>query len=428
MASYGKFQSDNKKYTRKAARVNVNNPDFNPAVDMNGLQFQTSLQKNLYKWVEFIAWARFYPDLFYDLITPETGAKIRLGPDQRIILRCLCRFKSTYCVLPRGSGKTLISLMAAFHACIFYPSIQVSLTAQTKENAAKLIKDKYEELLSAFPLLRNEIYNAKMSNDSTEIEFHNGSKLSSLANAQSSKGAHVQRGIVDEDNLTDEETYLDVLEPIFTTVPRRTVGKKCLVDPNEQNGSISQLTSSGYRGSSAFYRCLRHFDNMIHLKGEICIGSSWELPCFFGRGSTKSQIMKKKDESTVTAFDMNYNAVWTGVSDSALVNISRLLGCRTLSFPDLKGDDYHEYVLGVDVARSDNAGNNQTSIAVLKIIRRKDGRIKEVQVPNIITISSTIDFEAQSIEVKRIKNKYDASIIVVDENGLGRGKNLFLSE
>lgn len=421
MASYGKFQSDNKKYTRKAARVNVNNPDFNPAVDMNGIQFQTALQKNLYKWVEFIAWARFYPDLFYDLITPETGAKIRLGPDQRIILRCLCRFKSTYCVLPRGSGKTLISLMAAFHACIFYPSIQVSLTAQTKENAAKLIKDKYEELLSAFPLLRNEIYNAKMSNDSTEIEFHNGSKLSSLANAQSSKGAHVQRGIVDEDNLTDEETYLDVLEPIFTTVPRRTVGKKCLVDPNEQNGSISQLTSSGYRGSSAFYRCLRHFDNMIHLKGEICIGSSWELPCFFGRGSTKSQIMKKKDESTVTAFDMNYNAVWTGVSDSALVNISRLLGCRTLSFPDLKGDDYHEYVLGVDVARSDNANNNQTSIAILKIIRRKDGRIKEVQVPNIVTISSTIDFEAQSIEIKRIKNRYDASFIVIDDNGLGKG-------
>ena len=138
--------------------------------------------------------------------------------------------------------------------------------------------------------------------------------------------------------------------------------------------------------------------------------------------------MKKKDESTVTAFDMNYNAVWTGVSDSALVNISRLLGCRTLSFPDLKSDDYHEYVLGVDVARSDNAGNNQTSIAVLKIVRRKDGRIKEVQVPNIITISSTIDFEAQSIEIKRIKNRYDASIIVVDENGLGRGNNLFLSE
>ena len=71
-----------------------------------------------------------------------------------------------------------------------------------------------------------------------EIEFHNGSRIINIANNQSSKGAHVQRGIMDEDNLTDEDTYLDVLEPIFTTVKRKTIGKECVVDPMENNGSI----------------------------------------------------------------------------------------------------------------------------------------------------------------------------------------------
>ena len=43
---------------------------------------------NLDKWVNFISWARWNPDLFLDLITPETGG-IRLDLDQRVFLRSL---------------------------------------------------------------------------------------------------------------------------------------------------------------------------------------------------------------------------------------------------------------------------------------------------------------------------------------------------
>ena len=181
-------------------------------------------------------------------------------------------------------------MMYAFHTCVFYPGVQIALTAQTRENSAKLVSDKYAELIKAFPLLKDEIYSYKFSGDTVEIVFHNGSTITNIAAAQSSKGAHVHRGIVDEDNLTNEEIYLDVLEPIFTTVKRKTVGKACVVDPMEMNGSVSPITSSGFRGSPAFYRCLRHFDNMIALKGEMCLGASWELPCFYGRGATKAEI------------------------------------------------------------------------------------------------------------------------------------------
>lgn len=107
--------------------------------------------------------------------------------------------------------------------------------------------------------------------------------------------------------------------------------------------------------------------------------------------------------------------------NDALVTMSKLLNCRTLTNCELKANDGYDYVLGVDVARSDNSSNNQTSISVLKVLRRGDGRVKEVQLVNLYAISGTLDFNAQAIEIKRIKEKYNASIIVIDENGLGRG-------
>lgn len=58
-------------------------------------------QQNLDKWVEFVSWARWHPDLFLDLITPETGG-IRLDLDQRVFIRTLVRFVSVYAVFPRG--------------------------------------------------------------------------------------------------------------------------------------------------------------------------------------------------------------------------------------------------------------------------------------------------------------------------------------
>ena len=415
------FQTDNKKYKRKSSRVNVNNPDFNSPVELVTGDELLAIKEHIEQWKDFISFFRWYPDLYYDLIKPESGRTIRLGIDQRVMLRCLARFKSTYGVLPRGSGKTMISFMNACHTCIFYPNVQVALTAQTKENSAKLIKDKYDELIDCFPVLREEIYSAKFSINDAEIEFHNGSRIKNLANHQSSKGAHVQRGIVDEDNLTNEEIYQDVLEPIFTTVPRVTSGKLGIVDPFEINGQISQMTSAGFRGSSAYYRCLKHYRNMLECKGEMCLGAGWELACHFGRGATKNEILKKEKAMSSVAFDMNYRAVWTGVSDNALVSMSKLLDCRNLSAPELEAVEDGEYVFGIDVARSDNASNNQSSIAILRIIRTPKGKIKEIWLVNMETMEGTLDYDAQAVEIKRIAQRYKPRIIVIDENGLGRG-------
>lgn len=54
-------------------------------------------------------------------------------------------------------------------------------------------------------------------------------------------------------------------------------------------------------------------------------------------------------------------------SSGALVNINKLMSCRSLTSPIMKStNENEEFYLGVDVARSQNTSNNQSFIAVTK--------------------------------------------------------------
>ena len=114
------------------------------------LQDDSVFGENLYKYVEFSSWVNWYPDLFLDMITPESGG-IKLHADQRIYLRSIVRFVSTYGVFPRGWGKTFDEVLAMYLVGMRFADIELALTAQTKENAAELLKDKTLEIIKYYP-------------------------------------------------------------------------------------------------------------------------------------------------------------------------------------------------------------------------------------------------------------------------------------
>lgn len=68
--------------------------------------------QNLDKWVKFASFYRWFPDLFFDMVTPldtfGKRKKSKFTPEQRVFLRSLERFKHTHSVLPRGSGKCVV--------------------------------------------------------------------------------------------------------------------------------------------------------------------------------------------------------------------------------------------------------------------------------------------------------------------------------
>ena len=376
--------------------------------------------QNLDKWVEFVSWSRWMPDLWYDMITPEEGG-IELHPDQRIVLRCLARFKFVYCVFSRGFSKTYLELMYNYHTCIFYPDMEIAMTAQTMENAVALIDSKWREISKHFPMINHELaYEPKTNGDRAIVEFKSGGRIDTLPNGQSAKGQRRKRIAVEEFAQVNNDVFVDCIEPI-PFIPRITLGKLGTISPYELNHQIIYLTTSWYAGSDAYEKGIDMSKNMVNLKGEIILGSDWQLPCFYGRGESRNAIIEKKERISPTFFALNYESRWIGILDGALVSINKVMDLRVLSKAELIGQKNGEYYIGVDVARSESSSNNQCSVAVLKVKRNDEGRINVIQLVNIINIPSILNFKVQAQEVMRIRNNYHARMVIVDGNGLGKG-------
>lgn len=402
--------------------------DFRPMTDESIKQRILEIQddsvfgRNLYNYYEFISWARWYPDLFIDLLRTEKS-NFNMHFDQRVFLRSDVRFMNMYGTFSRGYAKTFNEVLSAVIVAILFPQIELAISAQTKENAADLLKSKFNEIRNKFPLIENELAKEpKFIKGDALITFKNGSTIDAIANAQTTKGQRRRRLKIEESALLNNELFQDALEPV-TEVPRYTVGKMALVDPQELNQQIHFFTTSGFRGSDEYQRSVDMYDNMCELKGQIVLGSNWMLPCWYGRGSNKSQILRKKSTSSPIAFAQNYEQEWVGSADGALVDINKLMNCRTLTTPMVNFNKLdEEFYLGVDVARSQKASNNQSSIAVGRVIRNKESnRIVSIEIPNIMTVSNAMNFSAQACLVKKIKKSFLAKAVIADGNGLGAG-------
>ena len=192
--------------------------------------------KNLHNYYTFISWAKWYPDLLLDLMKPETGG-LNLHLDQRVFLRCDVRFMNMYGTFSRGYGKTFDEVLAMVVVAMLFPNIELALSAQTKENAADLLKSKWNEIVKLYPLLKDEIREARFSKGNAYIEFKNDATIDAIANAQSTKGQRRRRLKTEESALLNNALFQDALEPVVE-VPRLTVGRLAIVDPMELNQQI----------------------------------------------------------------------------------------------------------------------------------------------------------------------------------------------
>lgn len=400
------------------SRTDVNNPNFNPTVSSKTDKEDSKFRQNLDKYLDFISWARWFPDLFCDLITPESGG-IYLDLDQRVFMRSMMRMYRAYIVFPRGYGKTFIEVLVLILVAILYPDSNLSMSAQTKEASAKLIKEKVTEIKKFYPLIANEIVKECYSKDSAEVLFASGSRISNLPNAQSAKGSRRHKLFCEESALIDDLLFQDVLEPVVN-IPRRTLGKKSMVNPDELNGQIAFLTTAYFKNSE-YERNLAMLDDMAELKGSFVLGSDWELACQYGRGETKTQILAKKETLSPVFFATNYESKWVGSSENCLVDVNKLMDLRILPKAEIKGDGKSEYYIGVDVARSTKTSNNQTSIVIGKVKRDKNDKVKHIQIVNMINLPNGMNFTGQAIIIKRLKGIFKAVKIILDGNGLGVG-------
>ena len=84
----------------------------------------------------------------------------------------------------------------------------------------------------------------------------------------------------------------------------------------------------------------------------------------------------------------------------------------------MSNSEEDEIYMGVDVARSENAANNQSAISIIRVKRTLAGRVSKMELVNTMGVSNTLNFTAQAIYVKRYAARYNPRMVVVDGNGL----------
>lgn len=376
--------------------------------------------KDLYEYYATL-WTA-YPDLFVDLITP-VDSNITLYFYQRIFLRACMRYRYHYCVAPRAFSKTFVSILAMILKCIFQPGIKVFLCAPKKEQGAKIVKEKVEEILNWFPLLRKElIKNDYVSgSDYIRLAFRNGSIFDVVAALDSQRGGRRNAGIIDETRDHDPDTLNEVVLPLLN-VNRRT--KNGSVNPYENHQNQIYITSAGVKSSFAYQKLIELLETeIISPRNAFVWGCDYRIPMMHNLLS-KQYINEIKMSATYKddSFAREYLGLWTAGSSDSWFDFDRLSSYRKILNPEteetLRGKDNVFYILSVDVGRL----NCQTVVSVFKVFRGdEDFSCALVNIYILGLKEQTKHFSIQALDLKRLISKYNPKEVIIDANGLGVG-------
>ena len=382
-----------------------------------------TLDEQLDRWAELIAYWRWYPDVFLEAITPtnEDGKRIgiTLGADQKLMLRVMARFAYNYNVLPRGYGKTLIEILSVYLAAILYPESTWSMSAQTLEASAGFFSDKHADICRFYPIIEQEIEKWRITDNFVEIKFKSGSVITNMTNNGTAKGMRRNGCTFEECALMDFTKYQDNTEPITSEPYKSQLKYMSTVDPYACNKQT--FVTTAYYKNDAYEFCKQMVIDKANCKNSFVFGASYVLPAKFKRNRDVEEVEALRDKVGDLMFNFNYRSRWAVSNGQCIVDVDKLKECQTLTKVELSAQRDGEYYVSIDVARSAKDSNNASAIAVLKVRRDSRGKVREIQAPYIAKLPNGLNFKQQAIICKQICYLFNPQALVVDINGLGKG-------
>lgn len=389
-------------------------------------------------WLEknesFLAehWELFsaYPDIYLDLIRPKES-NFELFPYQRIFLRACMRYTNIYITAARATSKTFLSILAKYLQCVFVPGHVGSIVAPNKNQAAKISKQKIQEIWRIWPLLKNELetsnsssegVHANFGKDYCDLFFKNGSRLSIVGALDSDRGLRTHATLIDEARDQDGDMISEVILPQMNVSRRMENG---LVNPYEKiNTQVIYATSAGMKSSFAYEALIDVFEkSIIDPKNNFCIGLDYRIPVMHGLIDGKYvRDLKMSPSYNETTFASEYMGTWLGGSDESWFNFEKLSKYRKIKNPEWKqkfrGEPNIFYLISVDVGRL----SDQTVACIFRVNVRND-RYYATMV-NIEVLGRSAEaktFTRQAIDLKHLIERYCPREVVIDCNGLGVG-------
>ena len=378
----------------------------------------------LSKWVNLFT---AYPDYYLDIIRPA-DSEFSLFFYQRFTLRALMRFKDVFITAPRAFSKSFITILALFLQCVFIPGRKVFMTANTKQQAAQITKEKIYEIYDHWPLLKKEIigwelndYPGNFGKDYVTLKFRNGSVFDVVLAGDAARGGRRHGGMIDEIRDGDEEMINSVVIPLVNVsrrLPNNTVND---YEPNQQ---IIATTSAGSKTSFAYDRLIDTFENaIIDPDHAFMFGCDWRLPAMHGL-IDKQYINKLKMSPSYNAesFATEYLSLWQGSSEDAWFSYEKLSKYRKIKNPEThainRPDSDQFYLISVDVGRI----SDQTAVCVFRVNVTKQKFYSTLV--NLIVLGRTPQtkpFSVQAVDLKKIIASFNPREVVIDTNGLGVG-------
>ena len=362
-----------------------------------------------------------YPDVFLDLITP-LNSNFCLFPYQRIFLRACMRYTKIYITAARATSKTFLSILAKYLQCIFLPNHVGSIVAPNKQQAAKISKQKIEEIWRIWPLLEKEIEKANFGKDYVDIFFKNGSRLSIVGALDSDRGIRTHATLIDEARDQDGDAINEIVLPQMNVSRRMNNG---LVNPYEKvNTQVIYATSAGTKSSYAYEALIDTFEQaIIDPKTAFCIGLDYRIPAQHGLiDPTYVRNLKMSPSYNETTFAAEYLGSWLGGSEESWFDFSKLTKYRKIKNPEWRPKFRDEpnvfYLISVDVGRL----HDQT-VAFIWRVNIRDNKYYGTVV-NLFVLgrqAETKTFTQQAIDLKKLIETYAPREVVIDCNGLGVG-------
>ena len=368
-----------------------------------------------------------YPDIYLDLIKPKES-NFDLFPYQRIFLRACMRYTTIYITAARATSKTFLSILAKYMQCMMVPGHVGSIVAPNKNQAAKISKQKIEEIWRIWPLLKNELEvyqggpHANFGKDYCDLFFKNGSRLSIVGALDSDRGLRTHATLIDEARDQDGDMISEVILPQMNVSRRMANG---LVNPYENiNTQVIYATSAGMKSSFAYSALIDTFEKaIIDPKHNFCIGLDYRIPVLHGLIDGKYvRELKMSPSYNELTFASEYMGVWQGGSEESWFNFEKLSKYRKIKNPEWKQkfreDPKVFYLISVDVGRL----SDQTVACVFRVnIRDNKYYSTLVNLEVLGRQAETKTFSQQAIDLKKLIERYNPREVVIDCNGLGIG-------
>lgn len=386
--------------------------------------FLEKIFSKLTTWVDyFIA----YPDIYLDIIRPQ-DSEFSLFFYQRFTLRILMRFRDVFITAPRAFSKSFLVILALFLQCVFIPGRKVFITANTKQQAAQITKEKIYEIYDHWPLLKKEIigwelseYPGNFGRDYVRLHFRNKSVLDVVLAGDAARGGRRHAGLIDEVRDADEDAINRVVIPLVN-VSRRLPDNT--VNDREINQQIVFTTSAGSKTSFGYERLIETFENtVIDPKHSFMFGCDWRIPAMHGL-IDKQYINKLKMSPSYNeeAFSTEYMSLWQGGDGDSWFSYDKLTKHRKIKNPETHAINRplseQFYLLSTDVGRL----SDSTVVCVFRVNIIK-GKFYSTLV-NLVTLGRTPQtkpFSIQAIELKKLIEQFNPREVVIDTMGIGLG-------